>query len=411
MIGVKQDIKPYKDNSYHAVGVIILIYLFALFASYLYVQINGVYNGDFIGDEVSVDSTILFVNLVVNTFPFILLWFFYRSFKKKNVKDIDLKETKHNVLFFITVLLLLVHVFMAGVLGVGVLAGDTYEVNSMLKIFIQIFYRFQPQVWAFLFILSSRNNQKIILVIVLLVLLAICKHSMGGIWILMLVLLIRYYEFIKSVVLKHKLLVLILLFMIPFTIRNLYILRNELRGNDSDILKEFSIADLLAGQFAGRLSCFSNTTYIFEEPEYFFINSLSLQNDYYIKQALKVVFGVGGNDLDTTPEKIMISVTGYEGENVSFMTGVFGNFMFSFMKSPLISVVNLVLMLLMVWGTFKLMSLMYLSVSPEVAFISCLIPMLSGVSSEFAYALFVAFTTFFIYSFFCRFKFVIRKIK
>lgn len=384
------------NNKYYlATRLYVGIYMSALIVSFLYVYFTETFNGDFLGESVYLPPSLLVLNLIINAIPIIVIWLIYKHYKRKAIIDLKVKYVKNNVLFFIAFFLLVIHIFMAAVLGVGVLASEQYQMNSIFKVFVQIFFRFQPHVWVYLYILSSKNNRRIVFLFILFVLYSFSKHSLGGVMNILLVLMFRYYYIIEQIISKRKIFFLICLLVLPFAIRTLYGFRSELRGRESGDVEMMTTTDLFAGKLAGRLSCYSNTAYIMQNFVYFYTQSQKLERDYYFRQATQALTGIGS--FKTRPEKILIKSTGYIGENVTFFTGMFGNAMMAFMKSPIWSFLNLLASFISILFAFNLYHRMHIAVTPELSVLMCLGTVVSGVANNFAYAVFFAFTTFFIY--------------
>lgn len=372
------------DDGYKATRIFVFIFvLFAVF-SFLYSITTGNFNGDFIDHEVTLSKLLLFVNLVLTIIPYWLLWITYKFFKKKDVYHQITIPMKGFEFFVLT--LLIINIITTIFFGVGKAASEVYEAPAVIKPFIQVLNRIDIGYISFLFILISKNKIAIYRTLILLILISALKASIGVFLSIFLVFGLKNYSDIKEYFKTKKTIVLLIILVTPIFIQTIYEIRDQMRYQNND-KQELKASKLIFGKLIGRLSSFSNSAFIIQEAVFFAVQSKSLDNFYFQKQALGGVFGANFLPVET-PELLMIGTQGNTSRTVSFMTGTQGNLIISIFKSFKEFIVNIFTIFLMVFSTFSLIRLLRLNYANEYAVILLIYPITSGVGNEYAMVLF-----------------------
>lgn len=375
------------------------IWLFLFFIliatiNYLYCIINGRFTGDFLGVKIKLSNLILLLNLLASIIPFIILLGFYKFFKRKSAKY----HVKIPVrLFGLTLIFILIwNILVTIFFGVGIMTGKVYNAPLFLKIVIQVLNRFNYAYGVFIYIMVSPKRNKLqYLLVLLLIGLSFLRAGLGIFLYLGMIYWIKYNPEIKFWVKHHKLFFLSLLICIPLILSGLFQLRNSLRNQTSD---NITMSEFLIGEFSGRLSSFSDSGFIIQELPYFYLMSNKLDKFYFQKQMLGGMFSMDFMP-QLTPENLLYKFYNPESNaRVTYMSGMQGNLLISFLKSPIIALLNLTTIILVIYLSFYCFYLMKFEFNIDLAAVLLLYVVLSGVASEFAILLLsaVIFLIFFI---------------
>ncbi|MEI6225659.1 MAG: hypothetical protein WCS72_12940, partial [Deltaproteobacteria bacterium] len=166
----------------------------------------------------------------------------------------------------------------------------------------------------------------------------------------------------------------------------LYGLRGSLRD---EVEQEVALADLVFAQLIGRLSSFSDSAYILQEPAEFTGAVAEMEATFFQRQILGSL--VHSSFLPTTtPERILVAArTGIELETVNHMPGVPGTLALSWMRGKPVFFLNLVTLVLTVAGILYAAQQFAHPALKDSGMLLLLYPLTSGVSYEFSNVLFV----------------------
>lgn len=368
------------------VKFVYFIFLISIVISYLYSIITGKLNGDFLGYEFNLSFLILTLICLISFLPF----YFLHRFHNKIVSKSEFKKNRvidFNLFYYFLLVLLSLNILFTLLFGLGIMTKDAYNAPAQIKWFIQILNRISYIYGTLLYLISSKKNDfKQIQLIILLLILAYLRAGMGVIFYIIMIYSVKYKSEIIISLKKYKSIVLIMLFFIPTSISFLYEIRNSLRD---EITHE--VSNPITGMLFGRLSSFSNTAIIIDNPAYFLVTSKQFNIDFYQKQGLG---GVIGQDFMPVkrPENIMYELFNQnENQNISYMTGVPGILILSFFVSPIMFVINLLTIIFLVRITYFFFKKINLENSTSLAFILLSYVLMSGVSNELFYVAFTGF--------------------
>jgi hypothetical protein len=368
------------------VKFVYFIFLISIVISYLYSIITGKLNGDFLGYEFNLSFLILTLICLISFLPF----YFLHRFHNKIVSKTEFKKNRvidFNLFYYFLLVLLSLNILFTLLFGLGIMTKDAYNAPAQIKWFIQILNRISYIYGTLLYLISCKKNDfKQIQLIILLLILAYLRAGMGVIFYIIMIYSVKYKSEIIISLKKYKSIVLIMLFFIPTSISFLYELRNSLRD---EITHE--VSNPITGMLFGRLSSFSNTAIIIDNPAYFLVTSKQFNIDFYQKQGLG---GVIGQDFMPVkrPENIMYELFNQnENQNISYMTGVPGILILSFFVSPIMFVINLLTIIFLVRITYFFFKKINLENSTSLAFILLSYVLMSGVSNELFYVAFTGF--------------------
>jgi hypothetical protein len=384
------------DNSTKEAFSIVRIFVISIFACYLYSIFTKKYSGDYLFQEVTLNNLFLTIILFLNLIPYFILWFVYKKFKKS--QPILQIKISFELMLALTILLFIYTFIVINIYGVGKMEADVYESPSYIKPFIQIMNRINFVYVVLFFILLSKSFIYDVLGIVMILVISYLTAGMGSILYIIFIVLIKYYSYLLFFYKKNKALIILIILLSPFAVSQLYNLRDQLRNSET---KETTTTDLIFGKLAGRLSSFSNSAVIIQEPLYFVIATSSLDNFYYQKQAWRAL--VGGDYREQKPEYLMKGVfnDGINGDiNSAFMTSTPGNLILAFFKSPLNCVLNILNIFSFIYLIFKLGSFLKTKYSLEFSLVLVIYPITSGVSSEYVIIITTLIFLFFFNAFF-----------
>ena len=347
---------------------------------------TGQLNGDYLGYEFNLSFLILSIICLISILPFYLLYRFHIRTLVKS--DLKLKRViDFNLFYYFLILILSLNILFTLLFGLGIMTKDAYNAPAQIKWFIQILNRISYVYGTLLYLISCKKNDlKQIQLIILLLILAYLRAGMGVIFYLIMIFSVKYKYEIFIILKKYKSLVIVMLFFIPTSISFLYEFRNSLRDESNH-----EISHPITGMLFGRLSSFSNTAIILDNPAYFLLASKQFNFDFYQKQGLG---GVIGQDFMPTkrPENIMYEVFNEnENQNISYMTGIPGILILSFFVSPILFLVNLITIIFLVRITYFFFIKINLENSKSLAFILLCYVLMSGVSNELFYVAFTGF--------------------
>ncbi len=375
-----------KDNSFYKAAKLILTgFVSFTIISYLYVLITGTYNGDYLDGKPLLSQTELFVSLIYTVLPFFVLFGIYIFFKNShNTYKINIPVAAFGQFLLFLLLFQIITTFFY---DVGKLTWGTYEAPTSIKIFIQIFNRFNPILGTFLYIsVSKKENRVQYLLLFLCILLSFLRASLMIFVLISMFLFIRHYNKIISFAKKRFLLIIVGAIVFPIITAALYDYRDSLREERKiDHAKTMTTSKLFFGKFIGRLSSYPSTTILMERKD--IVTKLLKKNDVspflYTKEAIAVF---GGKILDNEKllyKHIMLESEGKSVTTFSMMPGTQGNLMVASYNSTFSFFVTLFTMLGMVILAFFLISFFNYKGMTEIVFIFFCISAMSGVAGEY----------------------------
>jgi len=376
-------ILKHKDTYYYGAKTVIFLFLTSIIISYLYALVTGKYNGDFLGINVEINNLLLFINFIISIIPFAFLWFVYLYYKKKTINMVVQVPYNFFELFFFVIIIW--HIAVTFLFGVGIMTGQISTAPTLLKPLLFIMNRFQPVYVGVMYILICRNKRKEILAIALILLIGISRAGLGFFLYIAIALLIKYNVLIISYIKKHLFVVIIALLLFPFFVDLMFNIRNQLRTKTDVHQSDLTSLQLITGKLFGRLSSFSNSAIMLQEPAYFYLAAQSLNPYYFQLQVLGGLFGAQfiPNEI---PERQLINMYSSEN-NGTYMCGTQGNLIISMFKSPYILLLNIITILVLVIITFKIIRLLNIPLVNELALILLAYPIMSGVGNEFSFLL------------------------
>ena len=178
----------------------------------------------------------------------------------------------------------------------------------------------------------------------------ILAHSLGGFFILLLILLFRQGKKVKSFVKRNFLFVLAILYLVPIVVSSAYNVRAQLRGQGG--MSETSNMDIMVGKLCGRISSFSNSAYILQNSSQN-VYDLELIPDFFYFYDTLHYWGYRP-EFKSTGFYVEEQIKHSKLENSSTMPGVIGVLIMSYVKSPYIFLFNLFLMTFLLIIIFNL---------------------------------------------------------
>ena len=363
-----------------------LLIFFPLFyntVNLLYCLYSGCFTGDYLGITVN-NYNLLFVTYVCSFIPQIVLWEIYKWHKKRQAM-----HPSHGIQINLSFLRLFVyfiffwHISVSLLFGVNQLGEDAYQAPSFIKVFIQIFNRFPPNLIGACYIALCGNKRfsEFLKIALLMVVFGLVKKSISSPVFIFYIALIFYGDRLLPWFKRHIFLIAFISLLSPYVIRSIYSLRDSLRGTEGI---ELSSEQLVFGKLFGRLSSLSNSGFIVENLFYFASQAQELDYFYYQKQSLSGVLGMSFAP-PLSPEKVLFNSLGDGDPNVSYMCGVMGNMTLSFLRSPSLLLINFVSFVLLLWLTFYLIGRMRIPWAFELALVFQISPVMSGVANECAF--------------------------
>jgi len=380
--------------SYKAGKTVVYFFIFSLCISFIYAFFWGKYNGDF-GDDVQLKPAFLFLNLIISTIPFLVLLFFYRYFKFKFQSH---KIVYVNMYFFewLIIFLLFWHISISIIFGVNKMGADAYSAPDYFVPIIQIMNRFNPQYIAPLFLLASNNNRKVIFIIIGLIIFAVVRASLGILFVISLLMFVKHYPQIIHFIKKHILIVLIITIVIlPFSIKTLYNIRSTLRSSEK--IKTDGFSSIIINKFMGRLSSFSNSAILIQEAPYFIINAQYLEDYFFQKTAISVIFSQSYKP-KSNPSEILVKYANPQAENSQYMCGTQGILIMSLYKSSKVFFINIMTYILMIYFTFYFAKMIKIEYNLEYALLNMVMFVMSGSPSEYSFFLFTVLLLIFVFA-------------
>ncbi|MBT2869259.1 oligosaccharide repeat unit polymerase [Chromobacterium violaceum] len=361
---------------------VLLIFISAAIICWLYTVFTDKYNGDFVGVKQELGVVVLTISMIGTVLPYIFLFCTYSFFSKRpSLKATTVKNSTITNLHFFAMAWF---IFITIKFGAGIMGQPLYEPPPIIGPLIQCLNRINPFYVGVLFILCYKGPRLIFTTgIVLLICLGVLRGGLGVFLYVGTSLAIRYYLPLLNFLKKNKISCLFIAMVIPFVVSILFSYRDEFRGTVSVDSAEYSVFEMLIIRFIGRLSSFSDSAMVLQSLDYFSGAVKDLDHLYYLKQAFGGIFGVAFIP-DVIPERLLVNIFGGDFFDVSYMTGVSGNFLIAWQIDPFIACFNLLLTMFMCLLTFLCARLFRFEYPNEYAFLLLLYPITSGVGNEFS---------------------------
>jgi hypothetical protein len=390
---IQKKVKPKEDS---AKAILLIFIMFAL-VGYFFVSYTGFYNGDYLGIKSKLPDLKLFLNFIITVLPFFILYFIYNHYRFKTSKyKITLPISFLGwFMFFLLILNIIITIFF----GVAKSGREIYIAPLGIKTFIQIIIRFNTSFGVFLYIVTSKKNNKFqILLLLLLFVLNIIRASFGIFFFIGIYLIIQYYEKIKYFLKKYLFFIIVVIILSPFILKSLYNIREGLR-TDSEIKSFDNVKSttIVFGVLFGRLSSFSNSAIVMERKTTMMRLSKGFTPTQYFRESLTAIYG-GFVDR----ERILYSNILLESQDVhirtsSFMLGTQGLYLISIYQSFMVFIVNIMLHILIVLLTFNISMLFDNEKVKVYIFFGFCLTVLSGVGSEYMGCLVTVVLYFFLF--------------
>lgn len=379
-----------KLEGYKAANMLLIVNVAYVTISYLWALITKEYNGDFLGETVGLNNLLLTLVWALSILPFLGVWMIYRIYKKKHTpKKVIFLDIV--VIKFFVIGLLIAHIVVTALFGVGKAIAPVYEAPALAKLFIQIILRFDPNIWAtfLIFVISKKKHKTIVLILLLVAILGVLKAFMGFIYSFAIILGVKYFEELKVFVRKYLVIVITTILFVPVFVEYIYNQRDVLRGVGRGDVK-YEKNTLIAGKLVGRLSSYSNTAIIIDNAPIYFVIAQQFDSFFYVKRMLATIDGARFGQ-DKSPEQLLKEDT---PEGVSFMLGTSGMLIFSLYNSLTAFLVCFISIILISLLLFEIMRRIKFSLNLEFAFLALLGPAVSGVAVEYFFCLLVCFIMF-----------------
>lgn len=355
---------------------VISFFVIACIISYIYVLINGDYNGDFIKKDVAISNLSLTLIFILTVLPFIYLYYIFRHFSKINYCQ---NIYNLNIMRYIAWTLLLLQI-MLRFSGYGTMGSESTGISgSPISILRALAYKLPAYPFAVIYIMGSKYNRGIAITIGLLCLYSIINKSLGGFFTTSMILIYKYPS-ITLFLKKHFIITGIILLLCPPIVGIAYDFRSQLR--DGPEIAEKSGSDLLFGKVCGRISSFSNNAYIFQNLPSLYVYKKEVPDEFYIMDMLHF-FGIRP-EFKSTGNFVEMQVKHGKDERYSSMAGIGGVLFISLIKSPWIAILNLSVILGSVYLLFLIATKIKLRNACGVALLLSVWFMANGDSSEIA---------------------------
>lgn len=363
----------------------------AIVISFAFVNIYGKLNGDYLGYEIDITLGLQIILFFASASPFyILLKYHNKQISKSGINEGAIIS---NRFYYFLIGILFLNIFFTLTYGLGIMTKDAYDAPGIIKTFIQVINRFSYLYGSFLFLIGCRKNDiRQFFIITLLLIIAYLRAGLGVIFYILLIYSIKYYCTIVKFISDRKISSIAVMLIFPILINSLYELRSYLR-DQTDI--EYN--EPISGVFFGRLSSYSNLCLISDSPAYFLLNMQSLDDYFYQKQGFGGVLGQSYMP-EVRPENIMYEVlNNSKNDNVSYMAGTPGILLLSFLKSPWISLLNLINIIFLIRISYYFFSRIPVKNSINLVFLLISYTLLSGVSNELYYLCFSSMVYYFLF--------------
>lgn len=375
-----------ENDMYKGVKLILIFFVGFTLLSYLYVLFTGTYNGDFIDQKPKLSQLNLFISFIYTILPFLILFFIYSFFRKaRNSYSIDVpKKLFGEFLIFIAIF----QIITTSIFNVGMLTKEIYQAPFCIKIFIQIFNRFNLTFGVFLYIIVSKRKISLFqyFLLTLCIVISFQRASLMVFVLIMFFLLLIKYKQILILFKKKFIYIILVLIISPFLVASLYDFRDSIRKEeDISQAKEMSTSKLIFGKLVGRLSSYPSTTILMERES--IVKKISKEEDIssiqYLKEAISVFYGKV-LDLNKLQYKgFILATSGVRTNYFSMMAGTQGSLMIASYSSNLAFFVTLITILGIVVMTFFLGTFFHYKGIDEFLFLLFCIPAMSGVAGEF----------------------------
>lgn len=363
-------------------GIRLLLGIFIAFnvASAVYTLATGEYNGDFFGVPVELSTATVLAFAVATTLPFVLLALMSRSMlRRRGPFEIRVPLGFLRVAVPVTLVL---QIFITYQYQVGIIGQPPYEVSGPVKLVVLLLNRFQPfYLGTLLILLLPRGSRLGWLVAALVVTVGLMRAGLGAFLYIGLVLLLKHHASLGNFARRHKLRLGIGLAALPLLVATLYQLRGTLREDDA--LQNLPVATIVTGVFLGRMSSLTNSMVILENSAHFKDAARELNGTYFVQQAIGGVFGASQGP-KVTPQYLLINMHGSDIENYSYMTGLLGDLLIAWNKSPAVMLLNLVATVTMIYMALWFARILRTPNAVPFAFALLLYPVMSGVAGEIA---------------------------
>lgn len=375
-----------ENDMYKGVKFILISFLGFTLLSYLYVLFTGTYNGDFLDQQTKLSQWDLFICFIYTVLPFLILFFIYKFFKKKrNSYSIYVPQKMFGEFLFVIAVF---QIITTSIYNVGMLTKEIYQAPIWIKIFIQIFNRFNLTFGVFLYIivLNKKLNKIQYFLLFLCVVISLLRASLMVLVLIMFFLLLVNYKQIMVLIKKRFLVILLVLITSPFFIASLYDFRDSIRLEKTvSGAKEMSTSKLIFGKFVGRLSSYPSTTILTEKKSIvkIILKEEDVTSIQYPKEAFSVFYGKILDHNKLQYKDVVLATRGIRAKYFSMMAGTQGSLMIASYSSNLAFFVTLITILGIVVMTFLLGTFFHYKGVNEFIFLMFCIPAMSGVAGEF----------------------------
>ncbi|MBK2451746.1 oligosaccharide repeat unit polymerase, partial [Escherichia coli] len=239
--------------------------------SFLYCLLTDQFNGDFFPLPVFVSPWLLATILGLCLLPYVVSWQIAQTLER-----IRPKKTFQASYGALTIFLLvgsLAHIAVTALFGVGVMDREVYTAPAVAVPFIQIINRLDPFYLGVFYILATpKRPASDLLALALMVTIGLLRAGLGVFNYALIAMVAKYSIELLMLARRAPWLSLLAASVLPVTISALYQLRGLLRG---DMQIDLNLVDMLFGRFFGRLSSFSNVTYVIQNEQSFVWSSRS----------------------------------------------------------------------------------------------------------------------------------------
>ena len=294
--------------------IIVLIYLLAVFFSYLYTVIFNTYNGDFFQGTVLLSVDILLLMAILTAIPYV---FIYKLYAKYYLKEAVRVPTCFNIIIIrnITWCLLFLHIGLH-FMNYGAMGTSTHIDGSLFSYVRSAISKLLPRPWVIVFLLLSNSKKNIVITVILFIIESLSAHSLGGCFLLLLLYLFRNGKKVRILFIRNFFFVLVIMCMLPVIISTAFNFRSQLRGEE----------------IAENIKYIPSLFYLYDTLHYWGYRPEFKSVGTYVQMQIK----------------------NSKEENYSTMAGVIGVFIISYIKSPYVFLLNLFFTIFLINILFKL---------------------------------------------------------
>lgn len=366
---------------------IMYFYITACMLSFMYCIITGTYNGDFINKDIYLNIETLLIVLLCTILPYIYI---YKVYKNTKNEEEYIAKWKINNLRNITWILIILRILIS-LTGYGRMGSDSVSMSyDVLSILRAVVFKIGITPILTIYLLSTKSKKNTICTSLLYLIQSACYHSLSGFVYISFIIYIKYHDKIILFIKRHFIITLIIIIIIPTFVDTAYNIRSELRNGTT--MSETSKTDIIFGKLCGRLSSYSNGAYIIEKSVKIYNDSKDIPSSFYFIETLH--YWGYRPEFKSIGNYINMEIKNVNNENLSVMPGIVGILVISFIISPNICLINLILIIIYIHLIFWCVRKMKFRYSSEIAFLLTIGFATSGDITELSNSFYILVLTF-----------------